>query len=322
MNTLRREEGVMEKPAIFIVEDEAIVANDIKETLKSLGYEVTGIAKSGEIALEKVGAHRPDLVLMDIHLATQMDGVETAGKIHALYGIPVIYLTAYADKALLERAKVTEPYGYVIKPYDERELFSVIEMALYKHRIEHEIKKRDDILFAVSSAVEWLLRVSRSKTPTPAPEQVFDPATMRDILEPLGLALDAGAIAMFRTAVDTSGRVTVSMVYEWGCPDYQSRLYKPELKGFTYASMGLLRWENLLNRGEVVSVVPGALPEEEQKLLSILGVKSGVIVPVFVRESLWGFIGFFDLVTRTRSPDEVEALRITANLFGAAMGYR
>jgi len=134
---------MMEQPAIFIVEDEAIVANDIKETLKSLGYTVPGIAKSGELALEKVKETKPDLVLMDIHLAGQLDGVETAGKIHALYDIPVIYLTAYADKALLDRAKVTEPYGYVIKPYDERELHSVIEMALYKHRIEREIKKRE-----------------------------------------------------------------------------------------------------------------------------------------------------------------------------------
>jgi CheY-like chemotaxis protein len=145
----------MEKPAIFIVEDEAIVANDLKETLKSLGYDVPGIAKSGELALEKVKEIRPDLVLMDIHLAGKMDGVETAGTIHNLYDIPVIYLTAYADKALLDRAKITEPYGYVIKPYDERELHSIIEMALYKHRVEHEIKKRDTVLFAVSSAVEW-----------------------------------------------------------------------------------------------------------------------------------------------------------------------
>ncbi|MDO9035921.1 MAG: response regulator, partial [Methanoregula sp.] len=87
---------MMGKPAIFIVEDEAIVANDIKETLKSLGYEVKGIAKSGELAIEMVKELRPDLVLMDIHLSTQMDGVETAGKIHVLYNIPVIYLTAYA----------------------------------------------------------------------------------------------------------------------------------------------------------------------------------------------------------------------------------
>ena len=110
----------MEKNSIFIVEDEAIVANDIKETLQSLGYEVKGIAKSGELALEMVNRFRPDLVLMDIHLATEMDGVATAGKIHVLYDIPVIYLTAYADKVLLDRAKITEPYGYVLKPYDER----------------------------------------------------------------------------------------------------------------------------------------------------------------------------------------------------------
>lgn len=312
----------MEPPAIFIVEDEAIVANDIMETLKSLGYDVPGIAKSGEIAIEKVGALRPDLVLMDIHLATQMDGVETAGKIHILYGIPVIYLTAYADKELLDRAKVTMPYGYVIKPYDERELHSVIEMALYKHRIEREIKRRDDILFALSSAVEWLLRVSRSTTPASKPEEVITTTDMQNILDPLGFALNAGSIGIFSLTRDPSGTASISMIYEWGCPGYQSCLFRPELKGFTYAAMGLHRWEGLLNRGEVVSAAPGALPDEEKPLFRLLGVESGVIVPVFVRDNLWGFIGFFDLQARTRSPDEIEALRITANLLGAAMGYR
>lgn len=312
----------MEKPAIFIVEDEAIVANDLKETLLSLEYRVAGIAKSGELALETVKETRPDLVLMDIHLAGEMDGVETAGKIHILYNIPVIYLTAYADKILLDRAKITEPYGYVIKPYDERELHSIIEMALYKHRVEREIKKRDSILFAVSSAVEWLLRVSRGNAPADIPEHVFDKDEMRDILEPIGLALDAGAIGIFRAQPGPSRDGGVSMMYEWGCPEYHTCLYKPELKNFTFASLGILRWESLLNRGEVVSAVPGALPEEEKPLLHLLGVESGVIIPVFVRENLWGFIGFFDMSAKERSPDEIEALRITANLLGAAMGYR
>lgn len=312
----------METAAIFIVEDEAIVANDLMETLKSLGYNVPGIAKSGEVAIEKVGAIRPDLVLMDIHLATRMDGVETAGRIHVLYGIPVIYLTAYADKELLDRAKVTMPYGYVIKPYDERELHSVIEMALYKHRIEREIKKRDDILFALSSAVEWLLRVTRSTTPATRPEEFITTTDMQNILEPIGLALNAGAIGIFTLTRDPSGKSALSMIYEWGCPGYHSCLFRPELKGFTYGAMGLHRWEDLLNRGEVVSAAPGALPEEEKPLFRLLGVESGVIVPVFVRDSLWGIIGFFDLEARTRSPDEIEALRITANLLGAAMGYR
>jgi len=127
--------------SILIVEDEAIVANDIKETLISLGYGVAGIAKSGENALEKVNKLRPDLVLMDIHLATAMDGIEAAGKIHVLYDIPVIYLTAFADKALINRAKVTEPYGYIIKPYEERELRSTIEITFHKHKLDQQLKK-------------------------------------------------------------------------------------------------------------------------------------------------------------------------------------
>lgn len=130
-------------PSIFIVEDEAIVADDIKETLQSLGYTVAGTAKSGESALEKVAQTGPDLVLMDIHLASTMDGIETAGEIHTRYGIPVIFLTAYADSALIERAKITEPYGYILKPYDERGLHSAIEMALYKHQMGRALQESE-----------------------------------------------------------------------------------------------------------------------------------------------------------------------------------
>jgi CheY-like chemotaxis protein len=311
----------MDKPAIFIVEDEAIVANDIKETLKSLGYAVPGIAKSGEVAIEKIGELRPDLVLMDIHLATRMDGVETAGKIQLLYGTPVIYLTAYADKALLDRAKVTEPYGYVIKPYDERELHSVIEMALYKHRIEREIKKRDAVLFAVSAAVEWLLRLSPGEEHAGSRLRDFTPTDIRDVLEPVGLALNAGSIGIFRDSIGAAGSETVSLVYEWGCPAYQSCLFKPELKGTSYPALGLTGWHDRLKRGEVVTASLSANLEGESRLLGLLGVRSGVVVPIFMRDRYWGFIGFFDLSERTWSPDEVEALRITANLLGAAMGY-
>ncbi len=311
----------MSGPAIFIVEDEAIVASDIKETLISLGYSAAGMAKSGEIALEKIQQNQPDLILMDIHLAGDLDGVDTAGKIHALYGIPVIYLTAYADKVLLERAKVTEPYGYVVKPYDERELHSVIEMALYKHRIEREIKKRDAILFAVSSAVEWLLRVSRKGVVATDKTPDFATSDIRDILEPIGLALDAGAIGIFQ--VRSSGPApAISMLYEWGCPEYHSCLFKPELKQFTFATMGISRWENLLRKGEEISAVVSTLSPDEQKLFGLLGAKAGVIIPIFIHDNLFGFIGFFDLTEKTHSPDEIEALRITANLLGAAIGYQ
>jgi PAS domain S-box-containing protein len=144
-------------PVIFIVEDEAIVANDIRETLISLGYGVAGIARTGESAVEKVAEVRPDLVLMDIHLAGTMDGIEAAGMIHARYGIPVIFLTAYADNALLERAKAAEPYGYIIKPYDERGLHSAIGMAVHKHAAERRLKESEATTRLMVNATQDLL---------------------------------------------------------------------------------------------------------------------------------------------------------------------
>jgi len=147
----------MTSPSIFIVEDELIVAEDIKQTLKSLGYTVAGHAKSGELALDKIKEKKPDLVLMDIHLAGKMDGIETAGKIHSLYDVPIIYLTAHADTSLLERAKITEPHGYILKPYDERELHSVIEMALHKHATEQALHQSEETKRVLVNATEDIL---------------------------------------------------------------------------------------------------------------------------------------------------------------------
>jgi PAS domain S-box-containing protein len=139
---------------VFIVEDEAIVADDIKETLISLGHTVLGSAKSAESAIAKILETKPDLVLMDIHLAGTMDGVAAAGEIHKVSDIPVIYITAYADDALLERAKLTVPYGYLIKPYDERELQSVIEMACYKYHLDKKLRASEDRLRKLNEELE------------------------------------------------------------------------------------------------------------------------------------------------------------------------
>ncbi|MFA6332549.1 MAG: response regulator [Methanoregula sp.] len=130
-------------PAVFIVEDEGIVSGDIRDILIGLGYTVAGIASSGETALEKIRDTQPDLILMDIHLAGKMDGIETAELIRRDYAIPVIFLTAYADKELLDRAKVTGPYGYIIKPFDERTLQSAIETAVYKHGMERQLRESE-----------------------------------------------------------------------------------------------------------------------------------------------------------------------------------
>ncbi len=124
------------KSRIQIVEDEMIVASDIKSCLCSMGYEVTCISDTGEDAVEQAARYKPNLVLMDIKLKGGMDGISAAGLIRERCRIPVVYLTANMDMALLERAKRTEPFGYLVKPFEEHELMSTIETAMYRHRME------------------------------------------------------------------------------------------------------------------------------------------------------------------------------------------
>ncbi|PAV13964.1 hypothetical protein ASJ81_15800 [Methanosarcina spelaei] len=123
---------------ILVVEDEHIVAMGIKKMLKNLGYTVTGVASSGKDAISKAESTFPDVVLMDIMLKGDMDGVEAAKEIRERFDVPVVYLTAYSDNKILERAKKTEPFGYIVKPFDEKDLHSSIEVALHKHRTEKE----------------------------------------------------------------------------------------------------------------------------------------------------------------------------------------
>lgn len=129
-------------PGILIAEDENIIAKDILKTLERLGYKVFGSVRTGKDVIEKAKELNPDIVLMDIMLEGEMSGIEAAEIIMSTLNIPVIYLTALADSETLHRAKITEPFGYVLKPFDERTLHSSIEMALYKYQINNELKER------------------------------------------------------------------------------------------------------------------------------------------------------------------------------------
>ena len=131
----------MDAASILIVEDEPVVAKDIQLSLQRLGYRVPATATSGEDAIRKAGDTHPDLILMDIVLKGKMDGVETALQIQRRQDVPVIYLTAYADNHTLERAKVTSPAGYMLKPYQANELRTTIELAL--HRAQHDRHMRE-----------------------------------------------------------------------------------------------------------------------------------------------------------------------------------
>jgi PAS domain S-box-containing protein len=134
----------MNKPRVLVVEDEAIVAEHICDRLQVLGYETLATAASGEKAVQAAVEMRPDLVLMDIRLKGEMDGVEAAAEIAAQCDIPVVYLTAYGDEALLQRAKITEPFGYVVKPFEDPELRVNIEIALYKHEQERKLRESEE----------------------------------------------------------------------------------------------------------------------------------------------------------------------------------
>lgn len=127
------------KSIILIVEDEDIVARDLKKRLIELGYKVTGIEHTGQGAIDAVEKSRPDLVLMDIMLKGDIDGITAAGEINNRFRVPIIYLTAYSDDDTLARAKVTEPFGYLLKPFEIRELHTAIAIALYKHKMELEL---------------------------------------------------------------------------------------------------------------------------------------------------------------------------------------
>ncbi len=133
----------MPKDRILVVEDEAIVARDICKRLDDLGYQVAATADNDEAALEKARELKPDLVLMDIVIKGKQDGIVVANTIKSELGIPLIYLTAYADEATVERAKTAEPFGYIIKPFNDRDLNVTIQMALYRNKMEKKLLDRE-----------------------------------------------------------------------------------------------------------------------------------------------------------------------------------
>ena len=143
----------MDVARILIVEDESIVALDMQNRIQKLGYEVIARATSGSEAVKYAEAYQPDLILMDIRLQGPMDGIEAATCIRDKHSIPFVYLTAYSDDETRKRAKITEPYGYLIKPFEERELQTTIEMALYKYAMEQKVRAQAEQLNVILNTV-------------------------------------------------------------------------------------------------------------------------------------------------------------------------
>jgi PAS domain S-box-containing protein len=140
--------------SILVVEDEAVVAEDLQHRLGELGYEVAGWAASGEDAVRLAAEAHPDLVLMDIRIRGELDGIEAAHAIRERADIPVIFVTAFADADTLARAKAVEPLGYIVKPFSDRDLETSIELALYKHRVDATLREREQWLATTLSSID------------------------------------------------------------------------------------------------------------------------------------------------------------------------
>lgn len=154
----------MSQVKVLIAEDEIIVAKHIEDGLMSLGYTVSDIVSSGVDAVESANKLRPDIVLMDIMLEGEMDGIQAAQLIRQQSSIPTIFLTAYSNENILDRAKTAKPYGYILKPFQETDLFTSIEIALHKHRVERKlVKETENALAAIIGSTEVFLEEGNSK---------------------------------------------------------------------------------------------------------------------------------------------------------------
>ena len=195
---------------ILIVEDEKIVAMDIAGNLKSAGYEVLGIVASGKEAIELVEMSPPDLILMDIRIKGDIDGIQTAEIIQSHYDIPIVYLTAFADENTLSRARITGPYGYIIKPFDKLTAQTIIEISLYKNKMERKIKENErwltkilqysgDAMIATDAGgrIKLLNKIAESETGWKSEEvagrdineimKLSDETTKKQIIDPIAL---------------------------------------------------------------------------------------------------------------------------------------
>ncbi|MFA5331770.1 MAG: PAS domain S-box protein [Methanoregula sp.] len=144
----------MSKGKILVVEDEFVTGSEIQARLLEMGYDVPDVVDNGEEAIQKTGELNPDIVVMDITLKGKMNGIEAAGQIRARYGIPVVFLTAHSDEATVNLAMHSEPFGYLVKPLDERALKTTIRMALYKHAMDEKVHQSEETIRGLLNATK------------------------------------------------------------------------------------------------------------------------------------------------------------------------
>jgi PAS domain S-box-containing protein len=294
----------MTPTSILIVEDESVVALDLQNRLRVLGYSTAGIASRGEAAIQLAKQLHPDLVLMDIRLKGEMDGIEAAQQIRVTCNIPIVYLTAFADEEMLRRAKITGPFGYLIKPFEERGLHATIEMALYQHQAEQSLKMQAQALEQKNRHLSLLNRLLTKSTQGAAPK-----ALLEDACRELSIMLELPySVAITLNAV--GGAVLVYQAHaHFPSASYALSSDETTVLKRLFAHQHLISMADLYSLEQLKSLHRCFLDCEMQSLL---------LQPLVVNESVIGAVGLGASEQRDFVEAEVQLVSsIIAQLTGA-----
>ncbi len=300
----------MDKIKVLLVEDEQITALDLLEKLDMMGFTVTAVAESGGKAVALAGTTRPDLILMDIILDGDMDGIEASKKIRRDFDIPIIYISALSDEATMQRAKSTAPFAYLIKPFDTRELKFTIETAFYRHRFENRLSARLRYEEGLANASQWLLA---DIDPQEALAQ-----TMRYLLAASGVS----RLYIFENYQDAAAGLCVELVRENCAAGVSPRLDNPLSRRFPYSKIAAGILERL-QKGEAFQAADATAIAAAGNPFAAGDVLSLLIIPIHAAGRFWGFIGFDDVVEPRRWDEEdIRLLRTAADMISAYMKRR
>ncbi len=295
---------------LLVVEDEGIVAKDIQTTLQALGYQVIAVVSSGEAAISTTVANNPDLVLMDIVLKGVMDGVEAAEIIYGEHNVPVVYLTAYADDLTFKRAKTTTPFGYILKPFEERELQTAIEIALYRHDMENRLKESKAEL-RHQLAIENTLATISAKFINLASEEID--AGINHALEIIGnfSKTDRNRVC----TVSTDGTVLVN-THQWCAEGIEAQV--DGLGAITIENFPSLK--KSVDAHQIFHIPSVSLfnPENnwEKKFLEKQGIQSLIVVPMVCRGALMGCVCLESVVgEKAWKENDITLFKMLAEIF-------
>jgi len=244
----------MSKARILVVEDEAIIGMEIEVSLRNLGYEVISIVNSADTAIQQAEAHRPDLIIMDIRIKGDRDGIDTAEIIRDRFGTPVVFSTAYLDEERIERAKITMPFGYLLKPIQERDLKITLEMALYVAKVDAERKiieeRYKNLVDTVNSGVAVYQVINNGMSGSDYIIKSFN----KFALKHEGCSLDeieGKSLKDIRPTIDEYGLIdTFRRVWQTGVPEFFPATQYIDDKYENYYESRVFR----LQSGEIVAI--------------------------------------------------------------------